>query len=50
MTNIDFKALEQTTAWTEGYDGQTYYNNVLKALAPAFVILATAAGLMLAML
>jgi len=54
MTNIDFKALEHAErsglVWTEGYDGQTHYSTVLKALAPAFLILAAVAGLMLAIL
>jgi hypothetical protein len=54
MSNIDFKALENagrtTMVWTEGYDGETHYANVLRALAPALLILAAAAGLMLAIL
>lgn len=54
MTNIDIKALENAgrtaMVWTEGYDGETHYSNVLKALAPAFFILVIAAGLMLAIL
>ncbi|MGK2227743.1 MAG: hypothetical protein ACI9GK_001567 [Devosia sp.] len=54
MTNIEFKALENASrtamVWSEGYDGQTHYGDVLKALTPAFLILATAAGLMLAIL
>ena len=38
-------------AWTpEGYDGETHYTDVLKALSPAFFILAVAAALMLAIL
>lgn len=38
-------------AWTiEGYDGETHYSDVLKALSPAFFILAAAAALMLAIL
>jgi hypothetical protein len=52
MTNIEIKALENASrtamVWAEGYDGQTHYSDVLKALAPAFFILVTAAGLMLA--
>jgi len=52
MSNI--KSLENVgraaMVWTEGYDGETHYGDVLKALAPAFFILATAAGLMLALL
>ncbi|UJW87112.1 hypothetical protein [Devosia sp. SL43] len=54
MSNIDIKALEHAgrtaMVWTEGYDGETHYASVLKALAPALLILATAAGLMLAIL
>ena len=54
MSNIDFKALDQAgrtaMVWTDGYDGQTHYGDVLKALTPAFFILAAAAGLMLAIL
>lgn len=54
MTNIDIKALEHAgrsaMVWTEGYDGETHYAAVLKALAPALFILAAAAGLMVAIL
>ena len=54
MTNIDIKAIENAghsrMVWTEGYDGQTHYANVLYAVAPAFFILVAAAGLMLAIL
>jgi VIT1/CCC1 family predicted Fe2+/Mn2+ transporter len=54
MTHMEIKALEDasrsSTAWAEGYDGQTHYAGVLRALAPALLILATAAGLMLALL
>lgn len=54
MTNIDIKALEHAgrtaMVWAEGYDGQTHYADVLKALAPALFILVAAAGLMLTML
>lgn len=54
MTNIEIKALEQagrtTQVWTEGYDGETHYADVARALTPALFILATAAGLMLAIL
>jgi hypothetical protein len=53
MTNIEIKALENagrtTAVWTEGYDGQTHYGDVFRALAPALLILVTAAGLMLAL-
>lgn len=37
-------------SWTEGYDGQTHYGEVAKALMPAFFILATVVALMLAIL
>lgn len=52
MTHLEFKALENTNrsalAWsTEGYDGETHYAAVLKALAPALFILAAITGLML---
>jgi hypothetical protein len=54
MTHMEIKALEAagrtTTAWTEGYDGETHYADVLKALAPALFILTTAAALMLAII
>lgn len=55
MFNTDTKTLEHTRrstaqVWTEGYDGQTHYGDVFKALTPAFFILATAAALMLALL
>lgn len=54
MTNMDIKALENagrtSAVWTEGYDGQTHYADVLKALVPATFILAVAAALMLAIL
>ena len=54
MTHIELKALEDagrtSMVWTEGFDGETHHAEVLKALAPAFFILATAAALMLAIL
>jgi hypothetical protein len=54
MTNMEIKALEDagrsSMVWTEGYDGETHHGAVLKALTPAFFILATAAALMLAIL
>jgi hypothetical protein len=54
MTNMEIKALEDAgrtaAVWTEGYDGQTHHADVVKALAPAFFILATAAALMLAII
>jgi len=54
MTSNQFKAIEQASrsamVWTEGYDGQTHYSDVLKALTPAFLILVAAAALMLAIL
>jgi hypothetical protein len=54
MTNMQIKALENkgptAVVWTEGYDGQTHYGDVFKALTPALFILATAAGLLVAVL
>ncbi|HTM79013.1 MAG TPA: hypothetical protein VL133_15485 [Devosia sp.] len=55
MTHVEIKAIQDagrtTMAWsTEGYDGQTHYGDVFKALAPALFILAAAAALMLIML
>lgn len=51
MTHMEIKALEDagrtSMMWsTEGYDGQTHYADVLKALAPALLILAAVAALM----
>lgn len=54
MSNAEIKALENAgrtaAVWVEGYDGQTHYGDVFRALAPALFILAAAAGLMLAIL
>ena len=54
MTQMEIKVIEnagRTTTWpAEGYDGQTHYADVLKALAPALFILGTAAALMVAIL
>lgn len=54
MTNAEIKALEDagrsTMVWTEGYDGETHYGDVAKALLPAMFILATATALLLALL
>jgi hypothetical protein len=54
MTGIEIKALEHAgrtaMVWTEGYDGETHYSDVLKALAPAMFILVAATALMLAIL
>lgn len=54
MTHMEMKALEQsgrtTSVWTEGYDGESHYADVFKALAPALFILAVAAALMAAIL
>jgi hypothetical protein len=50
---MEIKALENASraaVWTEGYDGETHYAEVLKALTPALFILAAAVGLMLAIL
>ncbi|HEY0033071.1 MAG TPA: hypothetical protein VGB81_07380 [Devosia sp.] len=54
MTHMEIKALENagrtSMVWSQGYDGESHYGDVLKALAPAFFILVTAAVLMLALL
>ena len=54
MAFLDSSPIERTArqsrVWTEGYDGETHYAEVLKALAPAFLILCAAALLMLALL
>ena len=54
MTNMEIKALENagrtTMVWTEGYDGQTHYADVVRALAPALLILTIAAALLVAIL
>ena len=55
MTQADINALEHagrtTMAWsTEGYDGQTHFGYVLRAMAPAIGILAVAATLLFAVL
>ena len=54
MTHADVRALEhagRTTMWSvEGYDGETHYGYVLRAIAPAIGILAIAATLLFAVL
>lgn len=54
MTHHDIKANQSATrslmVWTDGYDGQTHYSDVLKALAPAMLILAAAVVLMVVIL
>ena len=55
MTHMEIKALEDagrsSMAWsTEGYDGQTHYADVAKALAPALFILGAIAALMVVIL
>lgn len=54
MSSAEIKALENagrtSSVWVEGYDGETHYDNVLKALAPALMILAAAALFMLVVL
>ncbi|WP_157959739.1 hypothetical protein [Devosia submarina] len=54
MTHMEIKALEHagrtSMVWTEGYDGESHYGAVLKALAPALFILVVATALMLAIL
>jgi hypothetical protein len=54
MTNMEINALKNkghtATVWTEGYDGETHYGDVFKALAPALFIVAIAASLLVAIL
>ena len=54
MTHIEIKALEDagrsSMLLTEGYDGQTHYADVFRALAPAMFILAAATALLVALL
>ena len=55
MTHMEIKAIEDAArssmVWsTEGYDGQTHYGDVFRALTPALLILAAATALMLALL
>jgi hypothetical protein len=53
VTHMEIKALEntrRTAGWTEGYDGESHYAEVLRALAPAFFILSAAAALMVVIL
>ena len=54
MTHMEIKALENagrtSAVWTESYDGTTHYGDVLKALAPALVIMIVAATLLFALL
>lgn len=54
MTSMEIRALEDagraTSVWTEGYDGQTHYGAVFKALIPALFILTAATILMLVIL
>lgn len=53
MTHQELKAIEngaRSAMWAEGYDGQTHYVDVLKALAPAMLILATTVVLMVVIL
>lgn len=52
MIQMENKAIESagrgSMVWsTDGYDGQTHYAEVLRALAPALFILIVAAALML---
>ncbi len=53
MTSMEIRALEDagraTPVWTEGYDGQTHYGAVAKALIPALLILTAATILLLAL-
>ncbi|MEO8685454.1 MAG: hypothetical protein ABI414_11515 [Devosia sp.] len=55
MTHMEIKAIEDagrgSMGWsTEGYDGQTHYADVFKALAPALFILGAIAALMVSIL
>jgi hypothetical protein len=55
MTQAEIRTLENAgrtaMAWVpEGYDGETHYSYVLKALTPAIGILAIAATLLFAVL
>jgi hypothetical protein len=54
MTHMEIKALEHAgrnvMVWTEGYDGESHYTDVLKALTPALFILVAVTALMLAIL
>lgn len=53
MTNLESRLQNRTAraaVWTQGYDGETHYAAVAKALAPALFILAAATALMLALL
>jgi len=55
MTRTEVNTLEHASrtamAWSvEGYDGQTHYGHVLRAIAPAVGILAVAATLLFAVL
>ncbi|WP_164854853.1 hypothetical protein [Devosia sp. 1566] len=51
VRNLSEHARHRAPAWSlEGYDGETHYSDVLKALSPAFFILTVAAALMLAIL
>ena len=53
MTHMEIKALEDagrtSMVWSEGYDGQTHYGDVIKALAPALLILTATVALLLAL-
>lgn len=53
MTNMEIKALENNSraaVWTEAYDGQRHYGEVMLALMPATLILFAATALLLALL
>lgn len=54
MNHSNIKALGNSgrtnAVWTEGYDGETHYADVLRALTPAAFILIVAATLLLAVL
>jgi len=54
MTSMETRALENAgrtaMVWSDDQIGQVHYASVLKALAPALLILIIAAGLLVAML
>jgi len=54
MTHMEIKALEQNApraaAWTQAYDGQSHYAQIMLALMPATLILFAATALLLALL
>lgn len=49
-TRINANTRRSAQVWTQGYDGETHYGDVFKALTPAFLILAATVAFMLALL